>query len=1698
MEKKITLFGKKIIGNSILGFVFMFISVMAHAQNPGNCLNFNGASSYVKLPNGSINTKLTSGKVTIESWVLLNTYKPLATICKNWGNTPINGAFHFGMDAGVGNKLWIVITQDNNSTQPQVLSTDSLQLNKWYHVAFSADGSNLSLYINGKLQGSTTYNGTLLTTNQYTNIGVKPDGAGGLAQSTFAGYLSGSLDEFRIWNVGRTQAQINANMLDTISRNSSGLVAYYNFNQGVNGGVNTSINTLNDLTANAVTGQLNNFNLSGTGSNWIESYSMCVPVVLHPTNLTNTGFTANWSNPVVGVVDTFVLEVSATSTFASGISGSPFKLIGSINSKVISGLNQATKYYYRVSASKNAVSYQGLPFFVDSATTLNISTIITGDMSLKNIAKGIKVVVDNTLSITSPSTISGTNVTITSGKQTGDTLWYNGSLPAGVSANYNATSGVLTFTGNASSAQYEALLRTVTFRSLASSSLATRTIAFTLGTAVPYNGHFYEYVSLSSSSFTTAKSAASARSYFGLQGYLATVTSAAENNYIASKLFADAWMGASDEYSQINAATGATTYANQTASEGKWYWVTGPEKGTQFCNGNYPNTLSVGGSYINWNNGQPDNFINAEHYGQFYGSSVPAGRWNDLALTDLLNGYMCEYGGMPSDPTVILSCARDIKTLAPDAPQSISGLQLWLDASDINNTGTNPGNSTPITTWKDRSGLGNDADVLSGQNAGVLTSNQINGKSVVRFTRTSQFIGSVYDVPNVDIRAQNMPKVTLFTVYKQGAQTAPPSDQAIWGCDNGGWDRFFFSSFPSYSGGGNNPNNGGVSQGSYANVVTNAGVLNKTQLLTAIYDNQTPSGSGVYFNGQNIATFTDITTLSAAQTSLRIGFDGDDNCYNGDIAEMIVYNRKLTDCEIQTINKYLSNKYGVTFSTVSVDTSGPTNFYQGDSVVLSSSVNAATYQWLKNGSAISGATSKNYTAKQTGNYQVIVTNSCSDTSSVRFVNVISNNPPQTISGLQLWLDASDINNNGSNPSNGTSINIWKDRSGAGNDASVLSGQNAGVLSTNQINGKSVVNFTRTGNATGSVYDIPNVDIRPLAMPKMTIFTVYKQGAQLGGNQGVWGCDNGGWDRFFFSTFPSGMQTPDDGGVAQGTYANRVVGAGIVGKTRLLTAAYDYLVPKGSAVYFNGNTVATFGDSTNISNAQSSLRIGFDGDDNNFNGDIAEMIVYNRKLSYCEILTINKYLGNKYGVKFSSVGIDTSGSTTFRLGDSVILSANIAANAYQWLKNGSPVAGATSKNYTAKLPGNYQVVVVSSCSDTSLLKQVVVIPTPIVNTSSVSAITFNSATLGGIVLDSGSTAVTERGIVYSTTANPTVSNTKVAIGVGIGSFSKNIAGLNPATIYHVRAYAINTAGTSYGADSTFTTKSTPAIAPSVITSSASLIGITNATLGGNVTDSGTAIVTERGVVYATTANPTTANTKVMMGNGIGAFSQIITGLTPSTLYHFRAYAVNSVGISYGADSVFVTAIQVISAPTVSTASATLIGTTSATLGGNVSDSGTARVAERGIVFSTSTNPTISNAKVVIGAGLGSYSQNITLLSPNTTYHFRAYAINSVGTSYGADSSFTTLAEQGNVDKINNAFSPNGDGINDTWEIENASELKDHLIVVYNIFGQEVFSQTGYDKPWDGKVDGNPVPSAEYYYLIKGSKINKKGALLIKNN
>lgn len=67
-------------------------------------------------------------------------------------------------------------------------------------------------------------------------------------------------------------------------------------------------------------------------------------------------------------------------------------------------------------------------------------------------------------------------------------------------------------------------------------------------------------------------------------------------------------------------------------------------------------------------------------------------------------------------------------------------------------------------------------------------------------------------------------------------------------------------------------------------------------------------------------------------------------------------------------------------------------------------------------------------------------------------------------------------------------------------------------------------------------------------------------------------------------------------------------------------------------------------------------------------------------------------------------------------------------------------------------------------------------------------------------------------------------------------------------------------------------------------------------------------------------------------------------------------------------------------------------------------------------------------------------------------------------------------------IPNTFTPNGDGINDTWDIQYLSEYPNNTVDIYDRYGQKVFSSIGYGVPWDGKYKGAYLPQGTYYYII----------------
>ena len=298
--------------------------------------------------------------------------------------------------------------------------------------------------------------------------------------------------------------------------------------------------------------------------------------------------------------------------------------------------------------------------------------------------------------------------------------------------------------------------------------------------------------------------------------------------------------------------------------------------------------------------------------------------------------------------------------------------------------------------------------------------------------------------------------------------------------------------------------------------------------------------------------------------------------------------------------------------------------------------------------------------------------------------------------------------------------------------------------------------------------------------------------------------------------------------------------------------------------------------------------------------------------------------------------------------------------------------------------------------------VVIVPT--VTTSNVTDITSTSAICGGVVANSGGADVTARGVCWSTTENPTISDAHTSDGTGTGTFTSSLTNLTPQTTYYIRAYATNEVGTAYGEQKIFTAGS-DITAPTVTTNDVSSVTSNSAVCGGNVTSAGNGTVTERGVCWSISENPTINDSHTNDGTGTGSYTSNITNLIENTTYYVRAYATNEVGTAYGEQKIF-TAGSDITAPTVTTNDVSSVTSNSAVCGGNVTDNGGGIITARGVCYGTSQNPTINDTHTSDGDGTGMFISNLTGLTENTTYYVRAYATNEAGTTYGEQKSFTT--------------------------------------------------------------------------------------------
>jgi hypothetical protein len=193
--------------------------------------------------------------------------------------------------------------------------------------------------------------------------------------------------------------------------------------------------------------------------------------------------------------------------------------------------------------------------------------------------------------------------------------------------------------------------------------------------------------------------------------------------------------------------------------------------------------------------------------------------------------------------------------------------------------------------------------------------------------------------------------------------------------------------------------------------------------------------------------------------------------------------------------------------------------------------------------------------------------------------------------------------------------------------------------------------------------------------------------------------------------------------------------------------------------------------------------------------------------------------------------------------------------------------------------------------------------PTISTTVITSIN-NSAISGGNITNDGGAPVSVRGVCWGTSPNPSILNNISTDGAGAGIFISSISPLIDNTIYYVRAYATNIAGTEYGNQINFTT------IPSLITTNVTSITSTSAISGGSINYGGGASIIQKGVCWGLSANPTIGDNKTTQGVLGGDFSSSLSNLTINTLYYIRAYATNAGGTAYGNEIIFSTSPYII--------------------------------------------------------------------------------------------------------------------------------------------------------------------------------------------
>jgi hypothetical protein len=291
---------------------------------------------------------------------------------------------------------------------------------------------------------------------------------------------------------------------------------------------------------------------------------------------------------------------------------------------------------------------------------------------------------------------------------------------------------------------------------------------------------------------------------------------------------------------------------------------------------------------------------------------------------------------------------------------------------------------------------------------------------------------------------------------------------------------------------------------------------------------------------------------------------------------------------------------------------------------------------------------------------------------------------------------------------------------------------------------------------------------------------------------------------------------------------------------------------------------------------------------------------------------------------------------------------------------------------------------------------------VLHIDSVFNIKAKSANVEATIISDGGAIITSRGFCWSRNSQPTIADKKVSSpSGGIGKFTLQISSLFPDTINYVRAYSINSIGISYSKE--FAIKTKNGIADLFLDSVFNIIA-QSAIASAKIINDGGADITVRGFCWDTTSLPTISQNVINSGNNIGQYIQQLDNLPTNKLIYVRAFASNSVRITYSNEIIFRTKTGIPDVVIDSVHSITYLS--SKATGRVINDNGSA-VLSSGFCWSLNPNPTLNNSYTTNSLTSGVFLGDIEgLLILDTIYYIRAYSISQIDTAYSSQISFRT--------------------------------------------------------------------------------------------